>query len=137
MIGCSIGVATANGTDVADLVRQADLAMSAAKSQGRNRFEYFDAEMDLRLKQRMDIEHELHAALRSGHLSLVYQPIFASSTSAMIGAEALIRWHHPTRGDISPADFIPVAERQRLIAEIGDFVLARACSDARRFGSNS
>jgi len=105
------------------LMRDADTAMYRAKSDGRGRWTEFDASMHERVRERVEIELALRQALSNGHLRLAYQPIVELTTGKLVGAEALIRWTHPTRGPISPATFIPIAEDSGLIAAIGRWVL--------------
>jgi diguanylate cyclase (GGDEF)-like protein len=115
-LGCSIGIAFSDGGDVDDLMRRADLAMSAAKSLGRNRVQYFEAAMDDHLKERIAIERALRSALLHGYLSVDYQPVVESRSGKIIGAEALVRWQHPVLGLLTPDRFLPVAESTGLIA---------------------
>jgi len=129
----SIGVAVwpADGGNLADLVHNADLAMRHSKSEGRNQFSFFRAEMNEHVSERLTIETALRQALRKNEFSLCYQPIFRLPERRMIGAEALLRWHSETLGEIGPAQFIPVAEDCGLIAEIGEWVVFEACRQLR------
>ncbi len=132
-VGVSIGVAIApaDGVDHAELVRKADIALYRAKLEGRNRFRIFEQEMDFTLQHRREIERELRQALEGGgQLEVVYQPLYSARTEDMVGVEALLRWHHPTHGTISPSVFIPIAEEAGLIHAIGDWVLQQACRTA-------
>jgi diguanylate cyclase (GGDEF)-like protein len=136
-LGCSIGIAFADGGDVDDLMRRAELAMSAAKSLGRNRLQGFEPAMDDQLKERISIERALRSALLHGYLSVDYQPVVESRSGKIVGAEALVRWRHPVLGLLTPDRFLAVAESTGLIAEIDHFVLARACEDAVGWGDIS
>jgi len=132
VIGASIGIATIDGRiegGAADVMRYADMALYRAKNEGRNRACVYDAAMDADLSKRKLVERELREAIENGHLHVVYQPIVNASGEKMVGVEALARWSHPTRGPISPAEFIPIAEHSGLIGELGNFVLRRACTD--------
>ncbi|WP_345810974.1 EAL domain-containing protein [Paraburkholderia sp. PREW-6R] len=128
-LGASIGISLfpEDGQDVATLMRNADSAMYHAKQRGRNNFQFFTAELNQHLQRRFTIEQSLRRALASDELSLVYQPIVDSQDGRTIGAEALLRWHNGELGNVSPAEFVPVAEDAGLIVEIGDWVLRRAC----------
>ncbi|NNC71527.1 MAG: EAL domain-containing protein [Sphingomonadaceae bacterium] len=131
-IGCSIGIAVApdHGEDVETVVRNADLALYAAKGDGRGVHRFYRAEMHSGAKKRKRLEDDLRQALNNDELYLTYQPVVSTKDANIVGFEALIRWEHPTHGAISPADFIPVAEDIRLIEQIGEWVLRKACHDA-------
>ena len=131
-IEASIGIAIApdDGLSLEDLFKNADLAMYAAKSDGRRTYRFFVPELDARLKTRRQLELDLRQALARGQLEIHYQPLVELATDTVAGCEALLRWYHPERGMISPAEFIPVAEDTGLINEIGDWVLKRACAEA-------
>ncbi len=131
-IGCSIGIAVApaDGDTSQELVRNADLALYAAKGDGRGVHRFYEAEMHSGAKQRKRLEDDLRQALGNGELHLTYQPVVSTKTTQIMGYEALIRWNHPSHGAISPVDFIPVAEDIRLIEQIGEWVLRTACADA-------
>ena len=131
-IEASIGIAIApdDGLSLEDLFKNADLAMYAAKSDGRRTYRFFVPELDARLKTRRQLELDLRQALARGQLEIHYQPLVDLATDTVAGCEALLRWYHPERGMISPAEFIPVAEDTGLINEIGDWVLKRACAEA-------
>ncbi|MFL9896839.1 EAL domain-containing protein [Paraburkholderia fungorum] len=128
-MGASIGISLfpEDGQDVPTLMRNADSAMYHAKQCGRNNFQFFTAELNQHLQRRFTIEQALRRALAANELSLVYQPIVDSQCGRTIGAEALLRWYNSELGNVSPVEFIPVAEDAGLIGEIGGWVLARAC----------
>jgi predicted signal transduction protein with EAL and GGDEF domain len=135
----SIGIAIfpEHGTDAATLLKHADTAMYHAKAQGRDNVQFYQAALTQRAIDRMTLERDLRAALELGQFHLVYQPQLDTRTGRIASVEALIRWSHPERGAISPADFIPLAERNGLIVPIGEFVLRAAChaaSDWHRAG---
>ncbi|MDT8836026.1 putative bifunctional diguanylate cyclase/phosphodiesterase [Paraburkholderia fungorum] len=134
-MGASIGISLfpEDGQDVPTLMRNADSAMYHAKQCGRNNFQFFTAELNQRLQRRFMIEQALRRALATDELSLVYQPIVDSQCGRTIGAEALLRWYNSDLGNVSPVEFIPVAEDAGLIVEIGAWVLARACEQAAQW----
>ncbi|MEW9580041.1 putative bifunctional diguanylate cyclase/phosphodiesterase [Paraburkholderia sp. DGU8] len=134
-LGASIGISLfpEDGQDVATLMRNADSAMYHAKQRGRNNFQFFTAELNQHLQRRFTIEQTLRRALAADELSLVYQPIVDSHDGRTIGAEALLRWYNTELGNVSPGEFIPVAEDAGLIVEIGDWVLARACAQVAQW----
>jgi diguanylate cyclase (GGDEF)-like protein len=134
-VSASIGVAMQNRSFTqVELMRQADLALYAAKREGRNRYRVFDAALDKVTKYRLSIESGLERALRSGQLRMVYQPIVTAATGEIAGYEALVRWDSPDYGAISPADFIPIAEETGLILDIGEWIARQALKDCRRWG---
>ncbi|QRE75194.1 bifunctional diguanylate cyclase/phosphodiesterase [Methylobacterium aquaticum] len=131
-IGTSIGVATTEEADVttAELQRRADVALYQAKSSGRNGWRFFDPAMDADLQRRRQLSADLRVALAEGQLALHYQPIVAADGSGLRAREALLRWHHPRDGVVSPGEFIPIAEATGQIRGLGAWALARACADA-------
>ena len=133
-IGASVGIVTSDYDDRTsdDLMRDADLALYAAKAAGKGCFRFFEAEMHDAARQRQLMESDLRVALENGQLHLVYQPCVDASSEAVTGFEALIRWEHPERGPISPVEFIPLAEEIGLINEIGEWVMRTACAEAAK-----
>ncbi|BCB19422.1 EAL domain-containing protein [Bosea sp. ANAM02] len=131
-ISASVGIAIAEGPDFdADLLlKQADLALYEAKAQGRGVCCVFTAAMDEQLRARLALEMDLRKAIEDQQFELSYQPIFDLRTGTLRGFEALLRWHHPERGLVGPADFVPLAEETRLIVEIGEWVIRQACANA-------
>lgn len=133
-VSASIGVARgAQANTESELMRQADLAMYAAKREGRNRVRTFDAALDKATKYRLGIEGGLERALRAGQLKMAYQPIVKALTGEITGFEALVRWESAEHGFISPAEFITVAEESGLILDLGDWITRRALRDCRRW----
>jgi len=132
LIGASVGVSVSpfDGENSQELVRNADLALYAAKHSGRGRFRFYSSELLESAEQRRALEEDLHDALEKGQMEMYYQPVVNASTGKVTGAEALIRWHHPEKGPISPALFIPIAEGSSLICKLGEWTLRTACDEA-------
>ena len=133
VIGASVGIALIDrrSGEAADIMRRADVALYRAKNEGRNRACIYDADMDADLRERKELENDLRTAIAEDGLSVAYQPIMNSSGEKMAGVEALCRWHHPQRGDVTPAVFIPIAERCELIIPLGEWVLRKACIEGK------
>jgi diguanylate cyclase (GGDEF)-like protein/PAS domain S-box-containing protein len=124
----SIGIAGADASSTADeIVRNADLAMYSAKADGKGQSAFFEASMHSAARRRLQLTGDLRRALAEGQLSVNYQPLIRLTDGKMLGAEALLRWNHPTMGPVAPTDFIPIAEESGLIISIGSFVLNEAC----------
>jgi len=131
-VGASLGICLL-GPDAgcaAEALRHADLALYAAKAAGRGTFRFFAPEMNARMQARRALEADLRKALVMGEMALAYQPLVDSASRRVTGFEALLRWSHPQRGAVSPAEFIPLAEETGLIGALGEWVLHRACREA-------
>ena len=137
-IGCSVGIAIApeHGRDAETLVRNADLALYAAKADGRGIHRFFREELLVGAQSRKQLEDDLRHALVQDQLYVAYQPVVSTKTERIVGYEALVRWNHPTRGAVSPSEFIPVAEDTGLIEAIGEWVLRTACMEAATWPSD-
>ena len=138
-IRCSIGVVVASGghRSADDLLRDADVAMYRAKVSGRGSYALFEPSMQAEVAARLELESDLREAIEHERLTVAYQPIVELRTGRIVAIEALARWSHPERGDVSPAVFIPSAEESGLILSLGAWVLRRACldlADLRRLG---
>jgi diguanylate cyclase (GGDEF)-like protein/PAS domain S-box-containing protein len=128
----SIGIALApqDGTELDQLIKNADLAMYGAKAEGRRTHRFFEPAMDARAKARLTMEQDLRQAMIDGGFEIHYQPLVDLRSDEVSGCEALLRWRHPERGMVSPAEFIPLAEDTGLINELGDWVMQTACAEA-------
>jgi len=136
-ISASIGITLypADATEIVNLMRNADQAMYAAKNEGRNRFSYFTRSLQEAAQKRLHLTNDLRGALANHQFRLFFQPIVSLATDRIHKAEALLRWQHPTRGMVSPADFIPLAEETRLIVEIGAFVRKESLAWCKRWNN--
>ena len=134
-LGASIGIAVypEDGKTAADLLKSADTAMYRAKASGRGQAMFFEERMNHEVRERVLLERELHAALDNDEFTLCYQPQMDLRTGRIVGAEALLRWRHPTRGLVSPSRFVPVAEESGLIEQIGRWVIRDVCRQSRAF----
>ncbi|MCY7398545.1 MAG: EAL domain-containing protein [Sphingomonas bacterium] len=131
-IGATVGMATfpLDARSVDDLIRCADLALYRAKEEGRGRCTRYIPEMQIEIDERRELERDLRCAIDRGELAIAYQPIVDATSAQVIAYEALLRWQHPTRGNICPSLFIPIAEGTQQIGEIGKWVLRSACAEA-------
>ncbi|KTS78715.1 signaling-like protein [Pseudomonas oryzihabitans] len=131
-LGASLGIARApqDGHNAEDLLRYADIALYEAKAAGRNTLRFYEPTMNQRILERRQLETELRQGLQRGELVLEFQPRFNAGSQRLLGAEALVRWNHPVRGRLAPAEFIALAEETGLILGLSDWVLQEACSQA-------
>lgn len=129
IVSASVGIALSpqDGADAASLLKNAELALHRAKSEGKGSHRFFESAMDAEAQARRALETDLHDALRNGELALHFQPLFGLSQNRVTAFEALLRWQHPTRGMVSPVNFIPLAEETGLIIPIGEWALHEAC----------
>ncbi len=137
VIGASIGIALApeNGAKTDELLKHADMALYRAKNDGRGVHRFFENNMDTQIQARRSLEQDLRAAFAHKEFELHYQPLVDLDSNAVTGFEALLRWPHPERGLVSPAEFIPVAEEIGLITPLGEWIIERACLDAASWPS--
>jgi predicted signal transduction protein with EAL and GGDEF domain len=135
VIGVSIGISVGpgDGSSPDKLLRNADLALYRAKSDGRGTFRFFEQAMDLQMQARRIMEQDLRKALPAGEFELHYQPVVNLASKEISGFEALVRWNHPIRGMISPADFIPLAEEIGFIVPMGEWIIRQACATAAQW----
>jgi diguanylate cyclase (GGDEF)-like protein len=138
VIGASIGISVGPGDGMSPekLLRNADLALYRAKGDGRGTFRFFEPVMDLQMQTRRIMEQDLRKALPSGEFELHYQPVVNLASNEISGFEALIRWNHPTKGMVSPAAFIPLAEEIGFIVPMGEWVIRQACATAAQWPDN-
>ena len=134
-VTASIGIALSpqDGQELSQLMKNADTAMYHAKEMGKNNFQFYQAEMNARALERLELESDLRHALEQGQFQLYYQPQFSGDGRCLTGAEALLRWQHPSRGLVPPVEFIPVLEELGLVVQVGDWVLAEACAQMKRW----
>lgn len=134
-VTASVGLAVApdNGLSADELMRHADIALYEAKDRGRDCAVLFSGEMAKQVERRRAIELDLRTAIETDMLCLHYQPIISCHTGEIVGVEALLRWRHPVHGDMSPADFIPIAENAGLLPSLGEWVLSHAMADSKRW----
>lgn len=132
MLTASVGIAVypEDGEGTVELLRNADSAMYHAKQQGRNSYSFFTAEMNREVTRRLSLEEQMHGALERNEFEVLYQPQVDVRTDKIVGAEALLRWHNPTLGTVSPDEFIPIAEQTGMIIPIGLYVLSKALEKA-------
>ncbi|MGN8548662.1 putative bifunctional diguanylate cyclase/phosphodiesterase [Bradyrhizobium sp. 13971] len=135
VVGASVGIALSpgDGTTSEELMRNADMALYRAKSEGGGVHHFFEPEMDQQAQKRRDMERDLRAAFSNGEFELYDQPLVDIAADRISGFESLLRWRHPQKGMVSPAEFIPVAEDIGLIVALGEWVLREACSEAIRW----
>jgi diguanylate cyclase (GGDEF)-like protein/PAS domain S-box-containing protein len=134
-ISASVGIAMGAGADrdPTTLTKQADIAMYRAKDQGRNNSQFFTPELNDTIQSRLALNSDLHRAAEDHQLSLVYQPQVCARSGAVVGYEALLRWHHPERGEIAPSEFVPVLEESGLILPVGDWIIQESVHALRKF----
>ncbi len=134
-ISSSIGITLFpdDGDNVNDLLKHADVAMYKAKDLGRNNFQFYTSELNTKIIQAIDIKNDLRGAIGRNELTLFYQPKISIIDNKIVGAEALLRWQHPVRGMVPPNDFIPIAEQSGLIIDIGQWVIAEAIKQTKKW----
>ena len=134
-INASIGISCSpdDGTEAETLIKNADLALYRAKQEGKAGYQFFEQAMDDAARRRRQLELDLRIALSEGQFELYFQPLYSLSEERLVGFESLLRWHHPQRGMVSPAEFIPLAEETGLIIPIGEWVIREACRQAAQW----
>jgi diguanylate cyclase (GGDEF)-like protein len=135
VVQASVGIAMApdDGSEPNGLLKNADIALYGIKSDGRGSYRFFEPEMDARMKARRELELTLRSALVEGRFEVLYQPLISLQDNRVTCCEALLRWNHPERGLVPPAEFIPVAEEIGVIVTIGEWVMRKACADAAQW----
>jgi len=138
VLTASAGIALypVNGLGTEMILRNADAAMHFAKSQGRNNFHFYSSDIDSKSKERLSVENDLRHAIRHNELELHYQPKLHLKSGSIHSVEALVRWNHPVRGLVSPSQFVPMAEEIGLINELGDWLINKACLQAKRWNED-
>jgi diguanylate cyclase (GGDEF)-like protein len=129
-ISIGISIAPNDASELTELLKTADIALYEAKNTGRGTYCFYEKDMNERMQSRATLERELQSALVNGEFELYYQPIVGLKDNKILSFEALLRWHHPTRGMVSPAVFIPIAEETGIIISLGEWVLRQACAEA-------
>ena len=135
-ISIGISLAPIDATEPDLLLKNADMALYGAKADGRGTYRFFEPEMDARMKARRELDMDLRKALANGEFALHYQPLVNIQNNEIIAFEALLRWHHPVRGLVSPGEFIPIAEETGLIIPLGEWVLRAACQETANWPTN-
>ena len=128
-----IAIGPGDGTDSDTLLKNADLALYRAKNEGKGTYQFFEASLDEEARRRRQLEMDLRQTVREGGFELYFQPLYSMAEGHVKGFEALLRWDHPTRGFVGPAEFIPLAEETGLIVQIGEWVIREACAHAARW----
>ncbi|OZG70566.1 two-component system response regulator [Hahella sp. CCB-MM4] len=134
-VGVSVGIAVypEAGTNMEQLIQNADIAMYHVKGRGKEGYQFFSDSMVVNAANRLEIERDMRKALENGEFRVYYQPQISSANGEIIGVEALVRWHHPTRGILYPGQFIPLAEETKLIVDISEWVLRNACIEVKKW----
>jgi diguanylate cyclase (GGDEF)-like protein/PAS domain S-box-containing protein len=134
-VGISVGISyyPVDGHDSETLIKHADTAMYFAKENGKNTYCHYSSDMEAQAKNKLILERDLRKALEKNQFELYYQPKLALDSETVIGFEALVRWNHPTRGLVSPLDFIPLAEKTKLIIPLGEWILRTACKQIKKW----